>query len=121
MIVGIGIDLIENDRILKMEKLDSFIDKYFTKEEQTIIKNNNQFAVDNFVCKEAIVKMLGTGFNPIEPKDIEILRDEKGKPFANLYNKALQIQNEQNINNIHLSITNTYNLTNAVAIGECFD
>lgn len=97
MIQGIGIDIVEIDRVVKiLDKFGNrFLTKVFTKKEveycNSKAKPAQHFAA-RFAAKEAISKALGTGFHKdLMLRDIEIDRDEKGKPIINLKN----IQNEK--------------------------
>ncbi len=121
MIVGIGQDLIEIQRVLKALNKDNFRTRCFTSLELDMANGNDIKLVDNFAVKEAVSKVLGTGFRTFMPKDIEVLRDTNGKPYVNLYGNALEISNNLNITNIFVSISNTKDYTTAVAIGERID
>lgn len=118
MITGIGTDLIEIARVSKACEKKSFLERYFTSAELTLITKDLKKAADNFAAKEAVAKALGTGFRTFFPIDIEVLRDEQGKPFVNLYGKAKELAKEIGINAIHISITNTREYANAFAICE---
>lgn len=118
LITGIGVDLIEIDRIRKACEKEGFIKRCFTEDEITLIDCNWQRAAGNFAVKEAVAKMLGTGFRGISLKDIEALRDELGKPYVNLYGKAAELAKAQRVTTIHVSITNTKVYANAFVIGE---
>ena len=91
-ILGIGVDIIENKRIKLLSNNRNFIKRIFSKNE--IKKSNrssdkNNYFSKRFVAKEALVKSLGIGFrNGLNFKDIEILNDNKGKPF---YSKSKKI------------------------------
>lgn len=113
MILGIGVDIIEIDRVKKAIKNQRFMDKIYTQKEIEFFKNNPYSLSGNFAAKEALAKALGTGFSGIDPKEIEVLRDEKGSPFINLYNKALSIAKSKNLSKIHISIS--HNNSNAIA------
>ena len=96
MILGIGIDIIEIERIAKAieRRGNTFISRLFTINEQLSKKpiNNTAVASDylsihyagRFAAKEAVVKAFGTGFRGIDWKDIEILNDPLGKPLVRL-------------------------------------
>ncbi len=118
MIVGIGTDLIEIDRVVKACEKEAFQKKYFTLKEIKLAAVNKQKFADNFVVKEAVVKMLGTGFHGIRPIEIEVLRDSLGKPYVNLYGAALRISNLLGISEIFVSITNTREYASAFVVGE---
>ena len=91
MILGIGVDIIEIDRIEKaIKKQNKFLEKIFTNKEIEYFQNrkmNIEVIAGNFAAKEAISKALGTGFRGISFLDIEVLRDELGKPLVNIENK----------------------------------
>lgn len=118
VITGIGVDLIETERVSKACQRAGFLKRCFTRKEIELIGGNWERAAGNFAVKEAVVKMLGTGFRGISPKDIEVLRDSLGKPYVNLYGKAAEIAKDQQISVIHVSVTNTKDYANAFVIGE---
>lgn len=119
MIFGIGTDLIEINRVVKACNREAFLKKVYTEQEQKLILSDIRKAASNFAVKEAVVKMFGTGFRAIVPNEIEVLRDELGKPYVTLYGKALLFAEEHNVKKIHVSITNTKELVSAYVIGEC--
>ena len=118
MILGIGTDLIEIDRVKKALNSDGFKKKYYTDQELNMAGENMIKLVDNFAVKEAVSKVLGTGFREITPIEIEVLRDMNGKPYVNLYGKALELSITQGISKLHVTISNTKDYTTAFAIGE---
>ncbi len=118
MITGIGVDLIEVDRVLKACEKDSFLNKYFTEEEIELIRADRNKAADNFAVKEAVSKMFGTGFRTFFPNEIEVLRNPLGKPYVNLYGNAAEIAKQQGVTLIHVSISNTKGYANAFVVGE---
>ena len=74
---------------------------------------------NNFACKEAVSKVLGTGFSQgILMKDIEILRSESGAPYAKLHGAAERAADEKGLEIFHLTITDTKDYSLAFAIGE---
>ena len=54
-----------------------------------------------------IIISFGTGFTGILPSDIEILRNEKGAPYVNLYGKAKEVSDKLGIDKIHISLSDT--------------
>lgn len=118
MIVGIGTDLIELDRIEKACKNIHFLERVFTKRERELGTNSIQSLAGNFAVKESVVKAFGTGFRGIEFQEIEVLRDELGKPYILLYGKAKEKQKELGISKLHVSITNTKQYAMAFVVGE---
>ena len=127
MIKGIGIDSVEQDRISRI--LSKYGHKFQEKilgpeEKKEIERKSNQFQKvrylsNNFACKEALSKILGLGLSGgVSFKDIQILRDPKGKPYINLSGKTKKICKSLDIQNIYVSITDTANLSTAFVIGE---
>ncbi|MSS62455.1 holo-ACP synthase [Velocimicrobium porci] len=118
MIIGIGTDMIEIERVIKACEKESFLIRYFTVEERELIQSDRNKAADNFAVKEAVAKVFGTGFGKIEPIEIECLRDSLGKPYIKLYGKAKELGECMGISKIHVSITNTKKYASAFAVGE---
>jgi holo-[acyl-carrier protein] synthase len=118
MITGIGVDLIEVDRVIRACRKAGFLKRCYTEAEIKMIESDFRKAADNFAVKEAVAKMFGTGFRGFTPMEIEILRNEVGKPYVRLYGRAAEIAKKQGITKIHVSITNTKDYANAYVIGE---
>lgn len=111
MIIGIGTDIIEIERIEKAIKNNKhFLDKLFTKKEIILFKSKSmrsEVVAGNFAAKEAISKALGTGVRGFSFKDIEVLRDELGKPVAKISEKAENvIENKEYKLNVSISHNN---------------
>ena len=121
MIVGIGTDIIEIDRVLKACENKRFLEKYFTEEEILIFQKKRKSIAGNFAVKESVAKMFGTGFNGFSLKDIEVLRDENGRPYVNLYNEARNIAKKQEIDVIHVSMSDNNSCSIAYVVGEKWD
>ncbi|EHK2306266.1 holo-ACP synthase [Clostridium perfringens] len=121
MIIGIGVDIIEIERVRQaIQNNKKFLSKLFTEREidYFISRNmNSEVIAGNFAAKEAVSKALGTGIRGFSFKDIEILRNELGKPEVILHNGANLIGNKLVGNNnslrVHLSIS--HNNSSAIA------
>ena len=103
-IVGIGVDIIQNDRIKSSIKNKNFIHRTFSQKEIFISKKKNckiKYFSKRFVAKEAFAKALGTGFRDgLNFRDIQILNDKQGKPYyfinskiKNLIKKKKRLKN----------------------------
>lgn len=120
MIIGVGIDIIDIKRIKSiMEKFgDKFYEKILTEKEIAYCKSFKakpapHFA-GRFASKEAYSKSIGTGISKdFRWKDIEILNDERGKPY--IHHLA---ENEYSKYRFHISITHTDEYASAVVICE---
>ena len=121
MIIGIGVDIIEIGRVRQaIRNNKNFLSKLFTEREIDYFisrKMNSEVIAGNFAAKEAVSKALGTGMRGFSFKDIEILRNELGKPEVILHNGANLIGNKLVGNNnslrVHLSIS--HNNSSAIA------
>ena len=84
-ILGIGVDIIENKRLKKLLKNESFLKRIYGKKEIELskkIKNKINFFAKRFAAKESFAKSLGTGIRKeLNFKDIQILNDKIGKPY----------------------------------------
>lgn len=96
MIIGLGIDIIDNRRIKKtIDRFgNKFIKRCFSINEINISNqrhNSINYFAKRFAAKEACAKAMGTGLvKNINWKDIEVMNDINGKPYINLYNNALR-------------------------------
>jgi holo-[acyl-carrier protein] synthase len=97
MAVYCGVDIIEIERLKKsIEEIKGFRERVFTVGEIAYCEHRKKAAFESyaarFAAKEAVTKALGTGIGSgVDWKQIEILRDEKGKPCAVLNQNALDI------------------------------
>ena len=84
-ILGIGIDIIENNRIKNSIKNLNFINRIYSSKElklSIISRNKVNYFSKRFAAKEALAKALGVGFRQnLNFKDIEVINDKMGKPY----------------------------------------
>ena len=87
-IIGIGVDIVNNNRLKKLVKNRSFIERVFTNHEKKIsftLKNKINYFSKRFAAKEAFSKATGFGISKnLHFKDIEIKNNKRGKPAINL-------------------------------------
>src|SRR5262245_61094906 len=100
-IVGHGIDIIETARIRKsvQEHAEKFLDRVFTRAEQDYCARNRkryfEHLAGRFAAKEAVLKVLGTGWRGgIAWTDIEITNESSGQPRVNLTGECARIASE---------------------------
>ena len=82
------------------------------------IEKRKNRAATNFAGKEAVVKAFGTGFLNCMPGDIEILRDDFGKPYVNLLGRAKKLAEDRGIVKIHISLSDTDKIATAFVVAE---
>ena len=122
MKIRTGTDIIEISRV--KESIEStnekFCERVYTEKEREYCENKKmqkyQHYAVRFSAKEAIFKAISDELEnkfEINWKDIEILNDEKGRPYVNILNK--KIQNIEDID-ISLSHCKQYAIANVVVI-----
>ena len=123
MILGVGIDMIELDRVMeKIDKNNGFKEKVFSENEIAFCEsktNQKENYAARFAAKEAFLKATGLGLmlgNQLS--DIEVVNDDRGKPSINLKAEFKIKSIENNWNKIHLSISHLQNIACAVVIIE---
>ncbi len=91
MVRGIGVDIIEIDRIRRSieESGDRFLQKVFTQNEIEYCSgksNKFQHFAARFAAKEAVSKALATGWTgDFLWKDVEVMNEASGAPRVTLY------------------------------------
>jgi len=123
MIIGIGIDMIEVDRVeAKIRKNVAFRDTVFSSGEiswceQQLHKAENYAA--RFAAKEAFLKATGRGLAlGYELSHIEVFNDEAGRPSIRLSGVYAQEAQMNNWNRIHVSLSHLKQMACAVVIIE---
>ena len=122
-IIGIGVDIIQNNRIKNLLKNNKFLGRIYSERELKLSKQNKNkvaYFAKRFAAKEAFSKALGTGFRSgLEFKDIEIVNDKVGKPLYVKNKKIIKIvKNKFKIKNFNsfLSISDEKDYSTAFTI-----
>ncbi|WP_255575751.1 holo-ACP synthase [Caproiciproducens faecalis] len=76
-----------------------------------------QSVAASFSAKEAFSKAVGTGVRGFWLSEVELLREENGKPYLKLSGSALKIVKDRKIS-LQVSVTHTKEYASAVVIGE---
>lgn len=118
MLAGVGCDLIEIRRVKKACEKEAFLLRVFTEEERRQAGGKLSMLAGSFAVKEAVAKVLGTGFRTFMPVDIEVLRDELGKPYVNLHGGAKELADKKGLCRVEVSISDTEDHVMAFAVGE---
>ncbi|HEY7163694.1 MAG TPA: holo-ACP synthase [Candidatus Binatia bacterium] len=127
MIVSVGIDLIEVERI-KTALSDPrtgrrFRDRVYTQGEIQYCEKKNRGKYESyagrFAVKEAVMKALGRGWGSrVRWLDIEVARARSGKPEIVLHDKTADLANQLGIRRWALSITHTAEHGMAYVVAE---
>lgn len=122
MILAHGIDLVDFSRIEQMIQRhgERFMQRIFTEREQQDagkIRNRLEKLSGRFAAKEAILKLIGTGWRDgIAWTDIEVTNDHLGRPLVRLDGKVKEIADQLGITEVSISITHTSNFAIASAV-----
>lgn len=120
MMIGIGIDIIEIERIKNsVDKYgDQFLNKVYTQNEinYCLTKSNKyQHLAARFAAKEAVYKALSTGWDKeIGWQNIEITNEPNGMPIVTLNGELKNFLSAQE--NLKISISHARDYVACVAI-----
>ena len=124
MIVGLGVDITEVDRIEAAinRRGRAFLQRLFTPSEIAYCERHRNRAerfAGRFAAKEAAMKALGTGWaRGVRWIDIEVVREPSGKPTLSLSGAARAIANALGVKHIAVTITHDGNTALAQVIFE---
>ncbi|GFK95173.1 Holo-[acyl-carrier-protein] synthase [Fundidesulfovibrio magnetotacticus] len=122
MIVGLGIDVAELDRIRdSLERHgERFLHKILSEAEiAQRPRNAVPWLAARFAAKEAAAKALGTGISGgVTFKDIEILSEPSGRPVLRLSGAALERAKALGVTHSHVSLTHGRDTAAAVVALE---
>jgi holo-[acyl-carrier protein] synthase len=111
MIIGIGTDIVQINRIEELYKKfgERFLHKNYHELEIEIFHQLNSrkkisFLAKRFAGKEAVAKALGSGIGNLRFKEIAIINDELGAPIVKIFNKSLSTSKHK----IHISLSDDY-------------
>ena len=124
-IIGHGIDLVETARIASMIEShgERFLSRCFTPAEVAYCQGHGKRATEHlagrFAVKEAILKVLGTGWSGgISWTDMEILPNAAGAPVLTLTGYSAEVAARLGITRWHVSISHIETHAIGSAIGE---
>ena len=126
MIYGIGIDVVEVDRIeAAIERQgDVFLAKLFTETERLYCDKQARPGMHyaaRFAAKEAVSKALGTGIGGKAGwLEMEVIRADSGAPAVKFHGHAANFLKSEGIAEVQVSLTHArdYAAANAVAIRQ---
>ena len=122
MIVGLGTDIVEIPRIGRIIERhgELFLNRVFTDDEIRYCQHRKEsyphFA-GRWCAKEAVMKVLGTGFMwGVGWRDIEITNERSGKPHVTLHGGALDLADGMDVDRMLISISHCRAYATATAI-----
>ena len=122
MIAGVGIDLVEIDKMAASVESEAYLHKVFTEAEieecKTAVHSAERFA-GKFAAKEAFMKAIGKGIRQgLWFNQIEVLNEATGAPYIQVNADLKSLLNECGVKKIHVSVTHTRSTAAAVVILE---
>ena len=124
MILGVGIDIIEVERIRASHERfgERFLKRILRPDEIAYCFTHAQpapFLAARFAAKEAISKAFGTGIgSQLGWQDMEVKRMESGQPFVVLHGGGNELLARRGGRRLHLSLSHTVTYASAVAVLE---
>ena len=122
-VIAHGVDMVECERIQQAidRHGERFLNRVFTATEQAYCgarKRRIEHLAGRFASKEAVLKVLGTGWTGgIAWTDIEVSNEGSGKPVVQLSGRCKEIADELGLANIIISISHISTHAIASAIG----
>ena len=127
-IIGHGIDVVQVadiEALLNRISIDSVLLDWLTVDEQTNMPpddgNKAAHLAGQLAAKEAVSKALGTGlFGDMLWTDIEVLREESGRPYVLLHGAVAEAAAQLGVNELSVSTTHTsvVAVASAIAVGD---
>lgn len=123
-ITGLGVDIVEIERMRDaLARRPRMKERLFSEEERAYCDKRNKPEIHyamRFAAKEAVLKALGTGFSGMRFRDVEVMRDDRGRPVPKLLGRAAEVAEAAGVVEMHLSLSFTHStaVASAVAITE---
>src|ERR1700733_15784853 len=123
MVLGLGTDLIEIERIqASMDRFgERFLERVFTAGEIAYCMRKKQPAESlaaRFAAKEAGAKALGTGISHgVSWKEIEVTREMGQRPMLHFRGRAGELAKALGVRKVHLTLSHSQKLGSALGVG----
>jgi len=124
MIVGVGTDIVDVNRIEKvyLKQKNSFAERLLSEAELVEFEQQRhpeRFLAKRWALKEAVSKALGTGIaQGVRFKDMTIAHKESGQPYLVLENSTLAKSQSLSITDWSISVSDEKHHTVAFAVAE---
>ena len=123
MILGLGIDLVETERLAQaLARTQGFEARVFTEGESADCAARGdrvQALAARFAAKEACLKALGTGWaQGLGFRQVEVVREDGGPPRLKLHGAAAERAASMGVTRIHVSLSHQPGAAAAVVVLE---
>lgn len=124
-VIGVGIDLVDLERVktLLANKGDKAMTRFFSDREREYLATRADatgHAAARIAAKEAVYKAMQAiqGARSVGWRDIEVARDNEGRPAIELHGHAARLSRENGGLRIQISLTHSSTSAGAIAIVE---
>ena len=124
MVLGVGTDIIEIERMKKAMGREAFLARVFTQAERVYCDGRGAGRAASYAArwagKEAVLKAFGTGLCRGTLLDVEIVPDALGAPEVHLSGFFAALAEERGVRRIHLSLSHAreYAVAQCILEGE---
>lgn len=122
MVIGIGCDLIEIERISQAIERAAFVRRVYTEHEIAYCQDRGRQAAASFAArfaaKEAVLKALGTGLRGGTLQEIAVTNDALGKPEVRLSGYFADLAEQLGVKNIKISLSHSKAMAMAYVVME---
>jgi holo-[acyl-carrier protein] synthase len=107
----VGVDIADSDEIGRLAERERFRALVFTPAELALgatygPRRRAEYLTGRFAAKEAVSKVLGTGFGrDLMWRDIEVLAGDTGEPAVHLHRRAATVASERGLGDLAVSIS----------------
>lgn len=123
MSIKVGTDLLEVERFRTvMERRPGLRRKLFTELELAYCDTRPDpipHLAARFCAKEAFSKALGTGIREFSMSEVEVVRNELGKPSLRLFGGAADVAKRIGVGDLDISISHSAHFAVAVVVIQC--
>jgi len=119
-VIGVGVDVVDIDRFRRvLGRRPRLADRLFTDAERAYAARQadpTRRLAARFAAKEAVLKSLGVGLGACALRDIEVVRDEAGRPSVALCRSAASLADRHGVGGWHLSLSHSDLVATATAV-----
>jgi len=120
-IVRAGVDRVELDEFQRTIDIagHAFLERTFTPQEIAFCAGRMNRLATRFAAKEAVAKVLGTGFRRLGWQEVEVVTFGHGEPHLVLHDRARESADRLGLTSIGVSLTHTRVAAEAFVVALC--
>jgi holo-[acyl-carrier protein] synthase len=119
-VVGVGIDAVDVGRYRRvLARRPGVAERTFTADELAYARRHSdptQRLAARFAAKEAAMKALGVGLGACRLQDLEVVRDDDGRPSLVLHGAAAELARGRGVATMAISMTHTDTVASAIVL-----